>query len=192
MASLRLFNQLAIEGIVQTVVLRLRATPSHVARHRRVVEHRGQVDTLGFPVVDVFALHQAVHAANHLIDFSEAEFRHDSPQILGNVEQEIDHMLGLALELLAKFRVLRRHAHRTGVQVAFPHHDAAHRNERSGGKPKLLRTEQGRDRNVPAGLKFSVHLQAHAAAQVVHHQDLLSLRESELPGDAGVPDGTDG
>ena len=69
----RLLDQLAVERVVQAVVLRLRAAAPHVARHRRIVEHRGEIDALRFPVVHVLALHEAIHAANHLVDFSEAE-----------------------------------------------------------------------------------------------------------------------
>ncbi len=95
-----LFDQFAVEGIVQAVVLRLRATPSHVARHRRVVEYGGQVDPLGLPVFDVLALRQAIHAANHLIELAEAKLRHDPAEILRHIEQEVDHVFGLPLKFL--------------------------------------------------------------------------------------------
>ena len=102
-------------------------------------------------------------------------------QVFRDVEKEIDHVLGLALEFLAKFRVLRRHAHRAGVQVALAHHDAAHRNQRRGGKSKFLRAQQRGDRHVAAGLQLAVHLQPHAAAQVVHHQHLLRFGKPQVP-----------
>ena len=63
--------------------------------------------------------------------------------------------------------------------------------ERRGGESELLRAEQRGDRDVAAGLQLAVHLQAHAAAQIVHHQNLLRLRKPQFPGNASVADRTD-
>ena len=56
---------------------------------------------------------------------AEAELGHDLAQLLGDEEHEVDDVLGLARELLAQLRVLRRDADRAGVEVADAHHDAA-------------------------------------------------------------------
>ena len=173
------------------MVLRLRAPPAHVARHRRIVDHRRQVDSLGLPVLDVRPLHQAIHAPDHLVHRAESQLRHDPPQIFRDEEKEIDHVLRLPLEFLAQFRVLRGHAHRAGVQVALAHHDAAHRNQRRGREAELLRAQQRGDGHVSPGLQFAVHLNAHAAAQVVHHQHLLRLGKPQLPRHARMPDRAD-
>jgi hypothetical protein len=113
--TLRHFNQLAIESVFKTVILGLQAAPPDMARDRRVVEYRGQVDPLRLPVGYILALDEAIDPADHVIDRSEAKLGHESPQIFGDEEEEIDHVLGLALEFLAEFRVLRGHAHRAGV-----------------------------------------------------------------------------
>ena len=42
--------------------------------------------------------------------------------------------------------------------MADPHHDAAHRHQRRGGKPELLSAEQGGDDHVAAGLELAVGL----------------------------------
>ena len=63
--------------------------------------------------------------------------------------------------------------------------------ERRGGESEFLRSQQRGDGHVAAGLQLAVHLQAHAAAQIVHHQHLLRLGKAELPGNARVPDGAD-
>ena len=107
------------------------------------------------------------------------------------IEKEIDHVLRLALELLAQLRVLRGHAHRAGVQMALAHHDAAHGNQRRGRESELLRAQQRGNRDVAAGLQFAVHLNAHAAAQIVHHQHLLRLGKPQLPRNARMTDRTD-
>ena len=184
-------NDLVIERCLQAMVLRLRAPPAHVARHRRIVDHGRKVNPLGLPVLDVRPLHQAIHPPDHLVHRAESQLRHHAPQIFRDEEKEIDHVFRLALELLAQFRVLRGHAHRAGVQVALAHHDAAHRNQRRGREAELLRAQQRGDGHVPPGLQLAVHLQAHAAAQVVHHQHLLRLGKPQLPRHARMPDRAD-
>ena len=114
--------------------------------------------------------------------------RHDLAQLLRDEAHEVDDVLGLALELLAQPRVLRRHAGRAGVEVADAHHDAARRDERRGREAELLGAEQRGDRDVAAGLQLAVGLDRDAAAQVVEHQRLVRLGEAELPGQAGVRD----
>src|SRR6202008_2581439 len=47
--------------------------------------------------------------------------------LLGHEEEVVDGVLGLALELGTQHRVLRGHPHRTRVEVALAHHDAAER-----------------------------------------------------------------
>ena len=89
---------------------------------------------------------------------------------------EVHHMLRISLEALPQFRVLGGHAHRTGVLVAGPHHDAAQGQEWGRGEAEFLGTQQGGHDHVAAGLELAIGLQHHAAAQVVHHQDLLGFR----------------
>ena len=96
---------------------------------------------------------------------------------------------GLPCELLAQLRILRRDAHRAGVQVALAHHDAAHRDQRRGGEPEFLGAQQRGDGHVAAGLELAVGLHDDAAAQIVQHQHLLRFRQSQFPGNARVLDG---
>ena len=155
------------------------------------MEDGGKIDALGLPVSDVGALLQAVDAADHLVHGAEAKLGHDLSQILGHEEEEVDDVLGLPGKFLAQFGILRGDAHRAGVQVALAHHDAAHGNERRGGEAELFGAQQRGDGHVAAGLQLAVHLQAHAAAQVVEHQHLLRFGEAQFPGDAGVANRAD-
>ena len=106
----------------------------------------------------------------------------------GDEAHEVDHVLGLAGELLAQPRVLGGDARRAGVEVADAHHDAADRDQRRGGEAELLGAEQRGDDDVAAGLQLAVGLDRDAAAQVVEHQGLVRLGEPELPGQARVRD----
>ena len=106
--------------------------------------------------------------------------------LLGDELEEVHHELGLAGEAGAQLGVLRRDAHRAGVQVADAHHDAAGDHQRGGGEAELLGAEQRGDDDVAAGLQLAVHLHHHAVAQAVEHQRLLRLGEAELPRHTGV------
>ena len=98
MASLRLLDQFAIERVLQPVILRRcklrRPTWLGIGGSYSTAERSMP---LAFQCVDVFALHEAIHAANHFVYGAESELRHDLPQILRDEEKEIDHVLGLAL-----------------------------------------------------------------------------------------------
>ncbi len=113
---------------------------------------------------------------------------HDRPRFLGDEEEEVDDVLGAALEPRAQHRVLRRDADRAGVEVALPHHDAAFGDQRRGREAELVGAEQRADDDVAAGLHLAVGLDADAAAQAVEHQRLLRLGEAELPRRAGMLD----
>ena len=73
--------------------------------------------------------------------------------------------------------------------MALPHHDAAHGDQRRGREAVFFSAEQRSDGDVAAGLELAVGLDPNAAAQIIHHEDLLRLGEAELPGDAGVANG---
>ena len=72
--------------------------------------------------------------------------------------------------------------------MADAHHDAARRDERAGGKAKLLGAEQRGDGDVPAGLQLSVGLHRDAVAKIVEHEGLVGFGDAELPREAGVLD----
>ena len=181
-----LLDQRVVERRLQAVILRGERAAAHASRRRRAVEERRQVQPTGLPVVDAVAHPKAVDAADHLVDGAEAEPRHDLPQFLRDEEEELDHVLRRAGELPAQRRILGRDADGTGVQVALARHHAAHGDQGHGGEAELLRAEQRGHGDIAAGLELAVGLQDDAAPQVVHDEDLLRLRQPELPGNAGV------
>ena len=115
------------------------------------------------------------------LERAEAQLRHDLAQLLGDEEEVVDDVLGLAGEALAQHRVLRRDADRAGVEMALAHHDAAGGDQRRGGEAELVGAEQRADRDVAAGAQAAVDLHRDAAAQAVEHQRLLRLGEADLP-----------
>ena len=119
---------------------------------------------------------------------ANAELRHQLARFFGDEEEVVHHVLGLAFELAAQHRVLRRHAHRAGIEVALAHHDAALDHQRRGGEAELVGAEHGADHHVAAGLHLPVDLHRDPAPQAIKDQCLLRFREAELPGRAGMLD----
>ena len=117
-----------------------------------------EVDAARLPVVDRLVGDEQVGAADQLLDRADAQRGHDPAHLLGDEEEEVDDVLGLALEALAQLGVLRRDADRARVQVAGAHHDAARRDQRGGREAELVGAEHRGDRDVAAGLQLAVGL----------------------------------
>lgn len=101
---------------------------------------------------------------------------------------EVHDEVGVPGVLGTEFRVLRRDAHRTGVEVAGPHHHAAGHHQRCRGETELLGAEQRADHDIAAGFELAVDLDDDPVAQPVHQQRLLGLGQAELPGASRVLD----
>ena len=132
---------------------------------------------------------EAVYTAHHLVDGAEAHVGHDLAELIGDEEEVVDDVFGLSGEFFAEDGVLGGDADRAGVEVALAEHDAAHDDERGRREAELLCAEETGDGNVAPGLELAVGLDDDAAAQVVHHEDLLGLGHAKLPGESGVLDG---
>ena len=131
---------------------------------------------------------EQIGAADQFAQRAHAEHGHDLAYFLGDEEEKIHHVLGLALEFLAQHRILGGYADRAGVEMAFAHHDAASHHQRCRREAEFVGTENGADGDVAAGLHLAVDLDCNAPAQAVEHQCLLRLRQSEFPGRSGVLD----
>src|SRR6185369_4206029 len=82
-------------------------------------------------------------------------------------------------------------ADRTRVEVAFTHHDAAHGDERSGGKTEFFCAEQSCDDYIAPSLELAVGLQADATTKVVEQENLLRFGQAEFPWDPSMLDRTE-
>ena len=72
----------------------------------RLEEQLGEIEPLRLPVLDHLALVEHLQLADHLVEGAEAHRRHQLAHLLGDEEEEVDDVLGLALEALAQHRVL--------------------------------------------------------------------------------------
>ncbi len=178
---LRLLHELPVERVVEHLRRRLHAPARRVVGQLDVREHVRQVDAARLPVVDRVGHAEQVDAPDRLVERAQAQRGEDLAHLLGDEEEEVDDVLGRALEALAQLRVLRGDPHRAGVQVAGAHHDAARRDQRRGREAHLVGAEHRRDHHVAAGLQLAVGLHDDARAQVVEQQRLLGLGEADLP-----------
>src|SRR5947207_11197779 len=118
---------------------------------------------------------------DHFIEGAETQLRHDFANFLGDEAHEIDDVVGVAGKLLAQAWVLGGHSYRTGIEMAYSHHDTAERYQRRRGKAKLLSAQQSTNHHIAAGFELAIHLNDNAAAQIVEHQRLLRLGQSQFP-----------
>ena len=135
---------------------------------------------------------EALRLPHHVLEPPEPELRHQLAHLLRDEEEVVDDVLGLAGEERAQGRVLGRHPHRAGIEVALAHHDAAARDEGGGGEAELVGAEERPDDHVPPGPDPAVHLDRDAAPEPVQDEGLVGLREPDLPRRARVLDGGEG
>ena len=181
-----LLDQLVVHRAVEMVVLLLAIVDRDTLARGRLVQDAAEIDALRLPVLDRPAHVEFFDVPYHLVEAAEAKLRHQLAHFLGDKEEEIDHVLRLAGELLAQHRVLRGDTDRTGVEMTLAHHDAAGGDQRRGGEAELIGTQQRADNHITAGAQSAIDLHRDAATQTVQHKRLLCLRKADLPRRAGV------
>ena len=125
---------------------------------------------------------EALRLADHLVEGAVAERGHDLAHLLGDEEEVVDGVLGLALELGAQHRVLRGDTYRARVEMALAHHDAAERDQRRRREAELVGPQECADDDVAARAHPAIDLHGDAAAQAIGDQRLMRLGETDLPG----------
>ena len=128
---------------------------------------------------------------HHGVDGAEAQFCHDFAELFCHEREHLDDVFGLSSEELAQFGVLRGDAHRTGVQVAFAHHDAPLCDEGCGGHAPFFSAEQRGDGQVAPRADHAVCLDQNAVAQAAANEGLVRFGDAQFPGHAGVLDGAE-
>ena len=184
-------DELVVEVQVEFVFL----WSTRLARFRlgkvRSDQDRCQVEPRGLPMRQRTIHIQHLSVADGFLEASETKLGEVLAHLLGDELEEVDDVLSLAGEAPPQFRVLRGDPDRAGVKVAGAHHDAALDNKRSGCEAELLRTEQGANDDVAAGLQLAIHLQHHPVSQAIEHERLLGLSQTKLPRCAGVLERTE-
>jgi hypothetical protein len=125
-SQLRLKDQLVVETSVQLVVLLADVVGSNTGAERvSRGQDEGKINPLLLGIAKVIANLEQLSTTNHLIDSTNTKLGHDGTHLVGDIVEEVDHVLWGALELLPKLRILGRDTDWAGVEMTFPHHDAA-------------------------------------------------------------------
>src|SRR3982751_3206383 len=66
---------------------------------------------------------EAIYLSDHFINSSESKFRHDLSQFLSYEFEKVYDMICIACKSFTQFRILCGNTDRTGIQMAFAHHD---------------------------------------------------------------------
>ena len=135
---------------------------------------------------------EKLRVSHQLVYRAHAQPCHILPELLGDKAHEVHHILRFTLEVFAQLRVLGGHAYGTGVQIAHPHHHAAHSYQRRRGKAEFLRPQNCRNGHIPSAHQLSVRLNPHLVSESVHNQRLMGLRKPQFPGKSGVVNGASG
>ena len=130
-------------------------------------------------------LRQKVGASDDLIKRPRSYGRKDFAHFLRVEREQIHDFFRRSRESHPKAFVLRAHADRTSVRVALPDHDAAHRDKRGSAYSELLGAEHGRNYDILAGSKSAIGSESYSVPQVVKGQNLVRLRETDLPRQPG-------
>ena len=139
-------DQLAIDDVVDLVVLFLAMVDRDRDRHVRLGEQPREIEPARLPVIDHLPHVEHLHLADHLVEGAVADRRHELAHFLGDEEEVVDDVLRLAAEALAQHRVLRGDADRTGVEMALAHHDAARGNQAARWRSRTRRRRAARRR----------------------------------------------
>src|SRR6266850_2145577 len=137
-----------VQGLFEAMVLRDLAKAANIGRHLGLIKDLGEIETVGFPMIDGLPDFQAVHAPDHAIHLAESELRHQLANFLRDHAHERGDVLRLAGKALAQLRVLGGHAHRTGVEMTNPHHNATHRHEWRGRETEFFSPQQRRNDDI--------------------------------------------
>src|SRR4051812_15574268 len=75
-------NDLVIEGACQSVVLLLATKTRDFGGHPRLIENAREIETARLPMLDAFAHVEQFGMADHFIERSESELRHQFSHFL--------------------------------------------------------------------------------------------------------------
>jgi hypothetical protein len=95
-------NQLMVKRAIQPMVLIVNASSRHARWDLWIVKNRREIQPARLPVIHGLLGLNHVNAADHLVDSAETQLCHVLADLLRDEEEEIDHVLGLTLKLLAQ------------------------------------------------------------------------------------------
>src|SRR5277367_889762 len=101
-----LSDERVIERLFETMVLRDSLAACDTAGQRRLIQDGREINARRLPVINGRFPFNSVNPADHFVHGAEPQLRHVLAYLLGEKEKEVNHMLGLPLELLTQGRIL--------------------------------------------------------------------------------------
>src|SRR3954470_5460673 len=178
-----------VECPLEPMVLLLAVISCHVGRHMGHLEDTREIQAFSLPVLNTLSHVEQIGAPDHVTHSAYAQCCHDGAELFCDEKEEVHHIFGLPFKFLAQLGVLRCYADRTGVEMAFTHHDAATDHQRRCGESKLISTKDCPDGNIASCLHLAVHLHRYTTAELVQHQCLLGFGQPQFPRRTGMFDG---
>ena len=163
----RQFDEPAVEGPLQAMVLAHRAVAILRPRRLGLRQDRRQVQTVRLPVSNCGGRVEPVNAPDGLPQRSKAQHCQVLTDLLSDVLEEVHDELGPATEAPAQFAVLGCDAYGTGVEMADAHHDAARDHQWGRRKAILLGAQKCCHDHVAARLQLPVGLHHDPVSQAV-------------------------
>ena len=91
-----------VQRLVQSVILRHLAVSAEVLGCFGLVKDVGEIQPARLPMLNGFPGFEEVGPANHFVDGAETQLRHQLAHLLSDEAHEIDHVGGIAGEILAQ------------------------------------------------------------------------------------------
>ena len=135
------------------------------------------------------SLLEVFRAADDFVEASDAEGGEVMADFFGDGVEEVDDVFFFAFEFGAQVIALSGYADGASIEVALAHVDAAEGDEGDGTEVVFFGAEDGGVDDIETGAQTAIGPKSYAAAQIIEHQYLLGLGESEFPWQAGVFDG---
>ena len=105
----------------------------------RAIQHSGEIHPGCFGIVRRRPLLQQITASDQILKARNAERRHNLAYFFGDEEKVIHDMLRPSLKTPTQHRILRSNPHRTSVEMALSHHEAAFHHQGSRRKTEFVR-----------------------------------------------------
>ena len=99
---------------------------------------------------------QKFGVSDKFLNCSNAALSHNFAKLLGNKHHKVYYIFRFAFESLSQLRVLSCNTYRTGIKIAYAHHNTAHCYKRSCGKAEFFCSKHAGDCDVTTAHKLSV------------------------------------
>ena len=129
---------------------------------------------------------QKFGVSDKFLNCSNAALSHNFAKLLGNKHHKVYYIFRFAFESLSQLRVLSCNTYRTGIKIAYAHHNTAHCYKRSCGKAEFFCSKHAGDCDVTTAHKLSVSFYYNPWTKTIFNKSLMRFSKAKLPRQAGT------